>query len=138
MNISILISVYHGTEPQDLDRCLNSLVDQNLKSTQIVLVQDGPVRPAVIKCIERYAFDLPFEHLVYSENRGLGLALHDGLAACTHEIVARVDSDDCCMLKRFALQGVFMEENSHISVVGGWMLEHYPKGTGFSTNLRCS
>ena len=136
MLFSILISIHHATAPDDLDCCLKSLVNQQLRGQQIVLVRDGPIQPAVEKCIEKYTTDLPFEHLYYAENRGLGPALRDGLGACAHEIVARVDSDDRSLPERFALQTAFLEEHHTVSVVGSWMTEHYQQGGLPSTYVR--
>jgi glycosyltransferase involved in cell wall biosynthesis len=136
MPFAVLMSIYYATRPEELARCFQSLHDQKLRATQIVLVRDGPVSLAVEKCIGRFSQQLPFQHLAFSENRGLGPALHDGLAACTHEIVARVDSDDCSLPERFALQTTFLEDHPNISVVGSWMSEHYDRGHGSSTHVR--
>ena len=98
---------------------------QKLPTNQVVMVRDGPVRPDVEKCIKKFSNCLSFEHLYFSSNRGLGHALHDGLEICSNELVARVDSDDYSVPDRFALQYEYLEENPAISVVGGWMKEHY-------------
>ena len=37
---------------------------------------------------------MPVQHVVMEDNVGLGPALDRGLAACAHEIVARMDADD--------------------------------------------
>jgi glycosyltransferase involved in cell wall biosynthesis len=136
MNFSVLTSIYHATKPEELNCCLKNLVRQKLKPAQIVLVRDGPVQPAIEKCIEKYAIDLPFEHLKYIDNRGLGAALQDGLHACAHDIVARVDSDDRSLPERFALQTAYLEDRPDISVVGSWMSEHYERGNQSSTHIR--
>jgi glycosyltransferase involved in cell wall biosynthesis len=136
MPFSVLMSIYHATEADELAGCLKSLVNQELTSDQIVLVRDGPVQPAVEQCIEKYALKLPFEHVVSGEHRGLGWALHDGLAACAYEIVARADSDDYSMPERFALQTEYLDQNLDISAVGGWMKEYYPLGDKLSPVVR--
>ena len=136
MPFSVLISIYHGTLASDMESCLKSLVDQHLQASQIILVRDGPVRPEVEQCIASFSSQLPFEHLSFENNRGLGLALRDGLTLCCHELVARVDSDDRSMPDRFALQIAFLKENPAISVVGGWMREHYCSATQSSVRLR--
>jgi glycosyltransferase involved in cell wall biosynthesis len=136
MSLSVLMPIYHATGPTELRRCLQSLVDQELKPTQIVLVRDGPVPPVVEQCIEQFSPHLPFENLFFSTNRGLGPALRDGLAKCAHQIVARVDSDDCSLPKRFALQVAFLNGNPEISVVGSWMTERYSSTRKSSIRLR--
>ena len=45
-------------------------------------------------------------------NYGLGLALNEGLNACEHEIVARMDTDDIAVKDRFEKQISFLIDNS--------------------------
>ena len=47
---------------------------------------------------------VPVKHVVMDANVGLGPALDAGLAACSHEIVARMDADDVSLPDRFAEQ----------------------------------
>jgi glycosyltransferase involved in cell wall biosynthesis len=123
---SVLMSIYHGTRSNELRECLSSLVQQTRPATEIVLVRDGPVSKSVENCIREYESTIPFLHLHYPENRGLGAALHDGLDVCSHELVARVDSDDVSINDRFRIQTKFLNENPLISVVGGGLREWYP------------
>ena len=124
------MSIYAATRADDLDRCLDSLTTQSLVPQQIVLVRDGPVDTTVERCIENHSRNLPLYHLIYSKNRGLGLALRDGLLACDHELVARADSDDWSVPERFALQVDYLSMNPSISVIGGWLKEYYQSTTG--------
>jgi glycosyltransferase involved in cell wall biosynthesis len=61
------------------------------------------------------------EHVVLPENVGLGPALDAGLAACDHEIVARMDADDISMPTRFEAQLPLVEAGADI--VGTGLLE---------------
>jgi len=117
------MSVYSATRAHDLNRCLASLSEQTLPADEIVLVRDGPVDSTVENCIQKYESTLPFHHLHFPKNRGLGPALHDGLKICCHELVARVDSDDWSVPHRFQTQAIFLERESTVSVVGGWLRE---------------
>jgi len=126
MQLSVLMSVYNATQAEDLNRCLQSLATQSLPPNQVVLVRDGEVDATVEECIKTYESRLPLHHLRFPRNRGLGHALRDGLHACDHEIIARVDSDDWSAPERFSLQVQYLIDNPSISVVGGWLKEHYP------------
>jgi len=44
---------------------------------------------------------------------------------CRYDLVARMDSDDVCILNRFELQCKYLEQHPEISVVGGALLEKY-------------
>ena len=125
MQFSVLISISSETRADDLSRCLQSLLDQTLVSSQIVLVQDGPIKKDVQQCINSYRKSLPIHEFLCPKNRGLGPALRDGLLQCTCDIVARADSDDWSTPVRFSTQTNFLKNNPSISVVGGWMKEYY-------------
>ena len=56
---------------------------------------------------------------------GLGNALNIGLRQATHEIVARMDTDDICVPDRFEKQIRFLKDNPNIAVVGGQIVEFY-------------
>ena len=61
------------------------------------------------------------DHVVMEDNVGLGPALDRGLAACEHEIVARMDADDVSMPSRFEKQLPVVEAGADI--VGSGLLE---------------
>jgi glycosyltransferase involved in cell wall biosynthesis len=136
LHFSVLMSIYSATRAGDLDRCLESLSVQSALPNEIVLVRDGPVDISVEHCIENYAQFFPFRHLHFPQNRGLGHALRDGLLACDHELVARVDSDDWSVPERFELQIAFLKQNPSISVIGGWLREHYQSSAGLVPVVR--
>ena len=125
MHVSVLISIYSATHANELSRCLQSLLDQTLAPSQIVIVKDGPIKKEVQQCINFYKDSLPICELPFAMNRGLGLALRDGLLRCSYDLVARVDSDDWSTPDRFSTQIDFLMNNPSISVVGGWMKEYY-------------
>ena len=124
------MSIYRATQANEMDRCLKSLSEQSLPPNQIVLVRDGPVEVSVEQCIKDHSRHLQIYHLHFPHNRGLGLALRDGLQACDHEFVARVDSDDWSLPERFALQLDYLLNNPSVSVIGGWLKEYYQDTAG--------
>ena len=125
MNISVLVSVYLGTKASDLAACLESLLSQTLPAKEIVVVIDGPLAADTEYCLNQYCGRLPIKLLPFPTNRGLGLALRDGLVACENELIARADSDDISIPDRFQKQVTFMVENSTISIVGSALRETY-------------
>jgi glycosyltransferase involved in cell wall biosynthesis len=64
---------------------------------------------------------VPVRQVVMTANVGLGPALDAGLAACTHEIVARMDADDVSAPERFERQLPVIEAGADI--VGSGLLE---------------
>ena len=108
------MSVYAETQASDLSQCLDSLSQQTLPATEIVIVRDGPVHSTVEQCIQSYESTFLFQHLSFPRNRGLGPALRDGLNACSCELKARVDSDDWSVPERFQKQAQFLHSESSV------------------------
>ena len=104
------------------------LSNQTLKPDEILVLQDGPVSDEIASHLKRRQTELPIKLIEYPINRGLGTVLREGLPKCTHDLVARVDSDDLCLPNRFQRQVDFLEEHSEISVVGGILREYYGSG----------
>lgn len=124
-NFSVLMSVYYKEDPSYFDMALNSnLITPSLCPSELVLICDGELTPALEKVIAKYQNQFPDILKVYrKENGGLGKALNYGLTKCQYKLIARSDSDDVCSIDRFRMQVGFMEEHPDIVVVGGSILE---------------
>jgi GT2 family glycosyltransferase len=121
---SLLLSVWGGDDPAFLREAFRSSVhEQTRRPDQVVLVQDGPVPDALAETISELVEASPVhvDHVVLEANVGLGPALDRGLAACEHEIVARMDADDVSLPERFARQVPVVERGADI--VGSGLLE---------------
>ncbi len=111
---SVLCSLYYKEQPAYLEQCFESLAGQTLKANEIVVVHDGPLTKDLYMTIERWKEKLPIKELVLPQNVGLGTALNAGLDFCSHDLIARVDTDDINHLDRFAKQVLHMDENPDI------------------------
>lgn len=132
MNISVLMSVYIGTDSTELLNCLQSVSEQSLPPSQVVIVVDGPVKSDVEGVLKSYKERTKYsvDVIRFPENRGLGAALADGLNVCHHDLIARVDTDDINLPVRFEAQHQFLVQSPELSVVGGVLEEAYktPRG----------
>jgi len=121
---SLLLATYGGDDPGFLREAFASTVQaQTRPPAEVVLVQDGPVPDelaATIADLERTS-PVPVVHLEIEENVGLGPALDRGIAACSHEIIARMDADDVSDPERFEKQVPVIEAGADI--VGSGLLE---------------
>ena len=120
------MSLYHKENPGYLDACLGSLFEQTLPATEIVLVFDGPLPTTLLAVVEQWARQLPIVTLALPENVGLGQALAQGLQACRHELVARMDTDDVCEPDRFHQQITFLAQHPDVAVCGSCIIEIDP------------
>ncbi len=126
---SLLMSVYGGDDPGFLEAAFHSVVqEQTRPPDDVVLVQDGPVPDQLSRTITDLidSSPVPTTLLTLDANVGLGLALDQGMAACAHDIVARMDADDIALPQRFAVQVPMIEGG--VDIVGSSLLEfeHLP------------
>ncbi len=121
---SLLMSVYGGDDPAFLEAAYRSVVhDQTRPPDDVVLVQDGPVPEQLRQMIASLVATSPSPArlLVLDSNVGLGPALDQGMAACAHDIVARMDADDIALPRRFEVQVPAVEAGADL--VGSALLE---------------
>ena len=121
---TLLVSTYAQDDPGYLhEAVLSSTTAQTRPPDEVVLVQDGPVPEALAAEIKHLVATLPMpvQHLALPKNIGLGPALDAGLAASSHEIVARMDADDVSLPERFERQLAVIEAGADI--VGSGLLE---------------
>jgi hypothetical protein len=121
---SLLMSVWSGDDPDFLDAAFRSAVhDQTRRPDDVVLVQDGPVPPPLAAVIGELieSSPVPTTLLALDANVGLGVALDQGMSACAHDIVARMDADDIALPHRFAVQVPLVEQG--IDLLGSSLLE---------------
>jgi glycosyltransferase involved in cell wall biosynthesis len=120
---SLLMSTWAGDDPEQLRAAYRSSVhDQTRPPDEVVLVQDGPVPEPLAAVLHELSTEgpVPTRLVVLEQNVGLGPALDAGLEACTHEIVARMDSDDLSAPERFEKQVPLVEEGADIAGAGLW------------------
>lgn len=120
MKFSVLLSVYKNEKPEYLQIALKSIVNQTMQPNEIVIVEDGLLTAELDEVIQN--FKNSYQNLVkivpFKENRGLGLALRDGVLACSYEYIARMDTDDICKPDRFEKQITFLEKHFEIALLG--------------------
>lgn len=121
---SLLLPVYRGDRPDHLVTAFRSTVHEQLRRPdEVVVVQDGHVGPDLASTLERLesGSPVPVRRLRLSHNVGLAQALQSGLAACRHDVVARMDADDISLPHRFLVQLPVIEAGADL--VGAAVLE---------------
>ena len=126
MSFSVLMSIYMAEKPSYLTMSLNSVLNQTLQASEIIIVEDGPLTTDLYAILDEFESKNPIiRRLRLSENHGLGYALCEGLKYCRYELVARMDTDDICKPNRFEVQVEFMEKNHEVDVLGTWIDEFF-------------
>ena len=121
---SVLMSVYHKEHPDFLKESLDSVFNQTVRAGQVVLVEDGPLTPELNNLISDFCGQhKEMEIVPLPENRGLGMALAEGIKHCKYEIVARMDTDDIARKDRFELQLAEFDRNPQLDICGSHIME---------------
>jgi len=120
INFSVLITVYLGDALEAFRAAIESILNQTLMPSEILIVVDGPLGAD----IRNYLVELEIKQNIVKvhhieENVGLAKALNIGLDLCINEIVARMDSDDIARPERFEKTIPIIMEDSSISLIGG-------------------
>lgn len=120
---SVLMSIYKKENPAFLIQSLDSILNQTVFPSEIVMVKDGLLTRELEAVLEEYDSKFPglFNFVSYDINHGLGYALHQGMLACSNEIVARMDTDDVARPDRMEKQLVAIE--SGLDMVGSDVIE---------------
>lgn len=117
-SVSIIVPVFN-TAPW-LERCLNSLLNQSLKTIEVIMVDDASadnskeimkeycnLRPDIFKCC------------FHESNMGLGATRNTGMAQATGEFLGFIDSDDYVASDMFAaMYEQAVEKESDIVLCG--------------------
>ena len=102
MQFSVLLSLYYKEKGEYLRQSLDSIFNQTLKPDEVILVEDGPLTEALYEVLSEYSnIYSNFKIVRLEKNGGLGNALNIGLAHCSFDLVARMDTDDIAKPDRF-------------------------------------
>lgn len=100
------MSLYIKEKTEYFDECMKSLLRQTVLPSEIVIIFDGPLSPAMYTMVDDYCKAYPglIKLIKNKDNKGLGLALADGIPECSFELIARMDTDDIAREDRFEKQ----------------------------------
>jgi len=126
-SFTVLMSVYRGDDPTLFTQAVDSVFQNDLRPTEMVLVVDGQVDAllddAIVQLIQRYGIScqrLP-------RNSGLAAALNHGLQYVRTPWVARADADDVNLPQRFATQ--IRRAQQGLDLIGSYIQEVNLAGT---------
>lgn len=124
MQVSVLMSLYGKESPQFFREALESILAQTYAPDEIVLIIDGPISQELENVIAwLLQQEVPVQVFRFQENVQLGLALRRGVELCSHELIARMDTDDVMREDRLQRQVAYMKENPEIAVCGSEIAE---------------
>lgn len=89
--VSVVVPVYNVE--CFLDECLCSILEQDYKDIEIILVNDGSSDKSGDIC-DKYAKKFEQIRVIHKENGGLSSARNTGISVATGEYITFIDSDD--------------------------------------------
>lgn len=90
-DVSIIIPVFNREDY--ISRCIESVINQNKVSTEVIVVDDGSEDNTLEIC-NTIARKNPNVHVVHQDNRGLASARNVGLDIASGDFITFLDSDD--------------------------------------------
>lgn len=117
---SVLMSLYIKEQAAFLRQSIESMLQQTISPDEIVIVKDGPITKELEEVLQycRHTHPGLFKIIAIEHNIGLGMALNLGLQHCSHELVARMDSDDISLPERCQQQLQAFSTDPQLALVG--------------------
>lgn len=123
-SFSVLLSLYNKELPENLRVSLDSIFNQTIRPSEVILVEDGPLTDELYSSVSEYVNKYPeIKVVALPQNVGLGAALNEGLKHCSYELIARMDTDDVCKPFRFERQLKLFNEYPEVDVCSSWIDE---------------
>ena len=124
---SVLMSLYQKENPEWFEASMDSMINQTIAPDEIVLVLDGPIKGDLMELVNNYErkYRKLIKVLPLAENIGLGKALDEGLAICSNNLVARMDTDDISLPSRCEKQLQEFTNNTNLAIIGTNIDEFY-------------
>ncbi len=123
---SVIISVYDGDRPDWFKSALQSIIDQTVQPSEILITRDGPINETLQDTIDsliQASSSIEFQIIGTQSNMGRGYVLAMAVDAARHELVAIMDADDIAQPKRFESQIRVFDSSPETDVVGSWIEE---------------
>jgi glycosyltransferase involved in cell wall biosynthesis len=125
IRISIIIPVYNTSKY--LKQCIESVLSQEYKDYEIILVDDGSTDSSGDIC-DFYSSTYGFIMTIHKENGGLSDARNIGLKHAKGDFVLFIDSDDYISQGSLLSVQNTIEENSDVDVVFLEAIKVFPNG----------
>lgn len=117
--ISVIMSLYNTPEKW-LREAIDSVLNQSYKDFEFIIYEDCPTDNSEYIVDDYQTRDNRIVVIKNTENRGLTRNLYDAVNMARGEYIARMDSDDICVLNRFEKQIEYMDSNPEVAVVGSY------------------
>lgn len=122
IRFSVVMSVYRADCPILFQKAVDSVLNQTLKPTEVIVVADGPVGGEIEEVLKSLSSSDIIKIIKLDQNRGLAFARKLAISESSNELIAVMDSDDVSVPDRFEQQ-IHELSDGKTDVVGGWIEE---------------
>jgi glycosyltransferase involved in cell wall biosynthesis len=119
------MSVYKNDILEHFQEAVNSIINQTVQPTEIVIVVDGYVSHAIDTLVRKFKEEnlVSFTVIRLAKNQGLAIARQIGIHHAKCDLIAVMDSDDIAVPDRFEKQLLHFQTDEELSVLGGQISE---------------
>lgn len=114
--IDVIIPVYN-TPINDLERCLNSVLNQTFKNYNVYIIDDGS-NSTTKEYIDNYIKDKRNFIVRHIKNNGVSNARNIGIDLSSSKYITFVDSDDT-LQKSFLEEAYYLAEHNNLDIIIG-------------------
>jgi glycosyltransferase involved in cell wall biosynthesis len=108
--VSVIVPIYNGD--RYLDDALRSIIEQNYRPVEIIVVDDGSTDDSAV--IAQSYKEVRYVHQI---NQGPSAARNKGIEAARGELIAFLDADDIWMPNKLAIQVNYLREHPEVEFV---------------------
>ncbi|KAA0445852.1 MAG: glycosyltransferase family 2 protein, partial [Candidatus Thioglobus sp.] len=113
--ISVVMPAYNAGA--FLVESIESITNQSYKNFELIIINDGSTDDSGA-IIAKYAEQDKRICVLSQKNKGIAVALNNGIKRSKGQYIARMDADDISLKERLMVQVEFLEKNPQIDVLG--------------------
>ena len=124
MKISVLMTVYSGSNHYYLDAAIESILNQTYKASEIIIMVNGKIDDKCEDVLTKFGSKIKVFRI--KNNKGQGHALSTGVEKCKYELIAIHSDYDIAMPDRLDKQVRYFEHHD-VDILGGQIIEIHNK-----------
>jgi len=129
--VSVILPVYNNE--LYIRDAIQSVLDQTYNNIEVILLISAATNKESLEVMDSFT-DSRIRRIYREHGVNLPMALNIGIKESKGEYIARMDSDDICLPKRFEEQIKFLESHPDIGLCGTWF-ESFGHGKPFKNKL---
>ena len=125
LKYSLIMTLYKNDKLSYFKDSIESIFDQTIPPSEIVIIQDGPVSEDVDSfCTKlKKSKKIPFNIVRLEENKGHGFACNVAVKNACNELIGKMDADDIAVKDRFEKQLGLFKEDKELTICSGSIAE---------------